>query len=131
MSPEPSHETPKMNPADLWREDVFTDRQVGTIRRLIPVKADGAADPGRKVVFIGEASLMTAAGSLPLNFEIPADTLEQAVAGYGKAVEVAFQEAMEELKELRRRASSQIVIPQGGLPPAGGPGAPGLGKLKL
>jgi len=130
MSPEPSAESPKMNPNDLWREEVFTDRAVGTIRRLTPVKADGSADPARKVVFIGEASLMTAAGTLPLNFEIAAATLDAAVAGYGPAVEKAFQEAMEELKELRRRAQSQIVIPQGGLPP-GGPGPSGLGKLKL
>lgn len=131
MSPEQSPESPKMNPNDLWREEVFTDRAVGTIRRLTPVKADGSADPSRKVAFIGEASLMTQAGTLPLNFEIEADTLDKAVALYGPSVEKAFHEAMEELKELRRRASSQIVIPQGGLPPTGGPGNPGLGKLKL
>ncbi len=129
MSPEAENPSPKMDAADLWREEIFTDRKVGTIRRLTPVKADGAPDMGRKTVFLGEASLMTSAGSLPLTFEIPADTLEKAVAAYGDAVQQAFQEAMEELKELRRRAASQIVIPQGGASGLSGGGLSGPGGL--
>lgn len=132
MSPEAENPSPKMDAADLWREEIFTDRKVGTIRRLTPVKSDGNADPARKTQFLGEASLMTSAGSLPLTFEIQAATLEQAVQAYGDAVQKAFQEAMEELKELRRRAASQIVIPQGGASglTGGGGGLP-PGKLKL
>lgn len=139
MSPE-KEETPNMDAADLWKEEVFTDRKVGVIRRLTPVTKDGAPDPARKAVYLGEASLMTQAGSLPLSFEIPGDNLEQAVKGYGEAVQHAFTEAMNELKELRRRAATQIVTPQsglsgltgpGGMPPGpGGLGGPG-GKLKL
>ncbi|MBI4676308.1 MAG: hypothetical protein HY748_01870 [Elusimicrobia bacterium] len=124
-----------MDPAALWREETFTDRKVGTIRRLTPVKADGSPDPGRKAVFMGEAQLLTSVGSLPLSFEIAASSLEEAVAKYGNAVQEAFAAAMEELKDLRRRASSSLVLPgagapglEGGLPPALGPG---LGKLKL
>jgi hypothetical protein len=127
-------EAPKMDAADLWSEDMFTDRKVGVIRRLNPVKPDGSPDPARKPTFVGEASLMTPGGALPLSFEIPAADLSAAVAGYGAALEKALQEAMEELKELRRRASSQIVIPQGGMPPGGlggGLTGPGGGKLKL
>ena len=139
MSPE-KEETPKMDATDLWKEEVFTDRKVGVIRRLTPVTKDGATDMARKAIYLGEASLMTQAGSLPLSFEIPGDTLEQAVTGYSEAVQHAFNEAMNELKELRRRAATQIVTPQSGLGgltgPGGGlgPGAGGLGgpgKLKL
>jgi hypothetical protein len=127
-------ESPKMDAADLWKEETFTDRKVGTIRRLTPVKADGSVDAMRKPLFIGEASLLTPAGSLPLNFEIPAESLEKAVAGYAEAVQLAFQDAMEELQEMRRRASSGLVVP----PPGGAAGLQGLGgglppgsKLKL
>lgn len=138
MSQEPK-ETPKMDAADLWKEEVFTDRKVGTIRRLAPVKADGSPDAARKAIFLGEASLYTPAGTLPLTFEIPADTLEKAVAGYGEAVQHAFEDAMEELQEMRRKASSSIVIPKGGaagIPgttggPLGGPGGLPPGKLHL
>ena len=127
MSLEQNEPSPRMDPADLWREDVFTDRKIGTIRRLTPVKTDGSTDPGRAALFVGEASLDTPAGALPLNFEIPAATLEQAVAAYGDAVQKAFVEAMEALKEMRRRASSSLVLPPGvGPGPGGGPG-----KIKL
>ena len=118
---------PKMDPAALWREETFTDRKIGMIRRMTPVKADGAADPSRATLFVGEASLMTQAGSLPLSFDIPAADLAQAVGAYGEALEKAFVEAMEELKEMQRRANSKLVLPSGGLPPGGLP----PGKLKF
>ena len=41
---------PEMNPADLWLEEVFTDRRVGTIRRMTPVDGTGARDADRKSV---------------------------------------------------------------------------------
>ena len=122
-----------MDSSDLWREDVFTDRKIGTIRRLTPVKPDGSPDAARKTIFVGEASLDTPAGALPLNFEIPAETLDRAVAGYSEAAKKAFEEAMEALQEMRRRASSSLVLPGGGA--AGLGGVPGLGsgpgKIKL
>ncbi len=132
MTPEPKEEAPKMDAGDLWREEVFTDRKVGTIRRLSPVKADGSADMGRKALYIGEASLYTPAGTLPLTFEIPADSLDKAVAGYSEAVQLAFADAMEELQEMRRKAASSIVIPKGGANFAGSL-APGNmpGKIQL
>lgn len=133
MSPEPK-ESAKMDAADLWKEEVFTDRKVGTIRRLSPVKADGSPDSLRKLMFVGEASLLTPAGSLPLSFEIPAETLEKAVAGYADAVQLAFQDAMAELEEMRRRAATSLVLPPagaGGLAGLGGGLPPGAGKLKL
>ncbi|MBI4347204.1 MAG: hypothetical protein HY553_10140 [Elusimicrobia bacterium] len=123
--------TPKMDPNSLWREEVFTDRKIGTIRRLIPVKPDGTVDVGRKTLFLGEAALMTPAGQLPLTFEIPAENLEQAVAAYSAGLEKAYVETLEELEQLRRRASSQIVIPKGGLPSGLPPQGPGPGRLKL
>jgi hypothetical protein len=123
----------KMDANDLWKEEVFTDRKIGVIRRSTPVKSDGSPDLSRKVAFTGEASLMTPAGTLPLAFEIPASDLSAAAAAYGDCLEKAFKEAMEELQEMRRRASSQIVVPKGGIPDlgAGGGFPPGGGKLKL
>ena len=50
----------------------------------------------------------------PVHFEIPAETLDQAVTAYGEAVQEAFAQALEELEEMRRKAASSIVIPKGG-----------------
>ncbi|MDD5629181.1 MAG: hypothetical protein PHU21_08950 [Elusimicrobia bacterium] len=139
MNPEEKKAEPKMDPNSLYREEVFTDHHAGTIRRLAPVKADGSPDPGRKAVFIGEAQLLTSAGALPLSFEIPAESLGDAARKYGEGVKQAYEDALAEFQELRRRASSGLVIPGagasgleglggGGLPPGG---LPGGGKLKL
>lgn len=122
---------PQMDAAALYREEVFTDRKMGTIRRLTPIKADGSADPARPVLYVGEAQILTQLGTLPLSFEIPAQSLQEAVTKFGPATKQAIEQAMRELQELRRQASSSIVIPQGGVPPIGPGGIPGGGKLKL
>src|SRR2546430_11487716 len=58
----------------LYREDVFTDRRAGSIRRLTPVTADGSVDPTRPVLFSGQTQLLTPAGVLPPGVEIEAAT---------------------------------------------------------
>ncbi|HYA39455.1 MAG TPA: hypothetical protein VEI74_14400 [Candidatus Methylomirabilis sp.] len=121
----------QMDGTTLYREEIFTDRRVGTIRRLTPVKADGAPDPARKSVFIGEAQLLTNVGALPLSFEINAQSLEEAVTNYAAAVKQAFERAMKELQEMRREAASSIVIPDKGAGGFGPGGLPGGGKIQL
>ena len=37
-----------MDAASVYREDVYTDRKVGTIRSLTPVKSDGSPDAAAK-----------------------------------------------------------------------------------
>jgi hypothetical protein len=101
----------EMDSNDVYREDIFTDRKVGTIRRLSPVTADGAADPARAVVFVGQAQVMTPMGALPISFELEATTLDGAIAKFGPAAEAAVQQTMRELQELRREQASSLVIP--------------------
>jgi hypothetical protein len=115
---------------NLCREDVFTDNRVGTIRRLTPVTASGDVDESRPVQYIGSTQIMTPAGALPLSFELPNESLEAAVAGFGDAAQEAVEKTMEELRELQRQAASQIVVPKGGMDPGtmgGGGGIPGGG----
>ena len=54
----------------LYREEVVTDRRVGSIRVLTPLRPDGSTDATRPVAYVGEAQLLTPAGVLPLVFEI-------------------------------------------------------------
>ena len=103
-----------MNAASLYREDVFTDQRIGTVRRLTPVKADGGDDASRPVLFVGQATVMTPMGSLPLSFELDASTLAEAIAVFGPAAQQAIEDAARELQELRRQAASSIVVPEGG-----------------
>ena len=121
----------RLDPTGLYREEIFTDRRAGTIRRLTPVTVAGATDPGRPVLFSGQTQLLTPAGVLPLAFEIEASTLEEALAKFPEGVNVALEEAIDEAREMRREAASRIVVPEvggGGIGP--GPAAGG-GKIKF
>jgi hypothetical protein len=125
----------KMDASSVYREEVFTDRAAGTLRVLIPVLPDGSDDQARETLYLGEAQLMTNLGPLPISVEIDAESLSEAIAGYGEAAKVGVERTMRELQELRRQASSSIVVPgaatasalAGGLPPGGLGGS----KIKL
>src|SRR3954463_8082257 len=119
----------KVDPASLYLEEVFTDRRVGTIRRLTPVGKDGERDTARAVLYIGETQVLTPAGALPIGFEIGAGSLEEAAEKFGTLAREAIERTVKELQEMRRQAASSIVIPQGGLPPTGGLG--GGGKIQI
>ena len=112
----------KVDSKALYLEEVFTDRRVGTIRRMTPVKGDGERDTARAVLYVGETQVLTPAGALPIGFEIGAGSLEEAADKFGQLAKEAIERTVKELQELRRQAASSIVIPQGGLPPAGGMG---------
>lgn len=123
---------PDMNPKDLWLEEIFTDRRVGTIRRMTPVDGAGARDPGREVLYLGETQVMSQLGALPINFVLEAKSLEEAAKLFGAAAKTAIERTVKELQELRRQQASSIVVPQGGLPPMGpGGGMPGGGKIQM
>ncbi len=126
--PETTNEI-KIDPKTLYLEEVFTDRRVGTIRRLTPVTKDGTRDPARAVLYIGETQVLTPAGALPIGFEIGAGSLEEAADKFGPLAKEAIERTVKELQELRRQAASSIVVPQGPLPPM--PGAGGGGKIQM
>ncbi len=120
----------KMDPASLYREEIITDRKVGTLRVMTPLTIAGEADAGRPVLYMGEAQIMTGAGPLPINFEIDAETLQEAVEGFGAAAKEAIERTVRDLQEMRRQQASSIVVPQGGMG-ALGPPPGGGGKIQL
>ena len=124
---------PRMDANDLYREDIYSDRRVGTIRVLTPVKADGTPDPARPTSYVGQAQIMTPAGALPLSFEIDAKTLAEACDRFADGARVAFEETMRELQEMRRQQASSLVIPDAGTASAiaGTGGLPPRGKIQI
>ena len=120
----------KIDPASLYLEEIFTDRRVGTIRRLTPVGKDGQRDQSRAVLYVGETQVLTPAGALPIGFEIGAGSLEEAAEKFGGLAKEAIERTVKELQELRRQAASSIVVPQGPVPGVGGMGGGG-GKIQL
>lgn len=129
---EDRNQDPEMDVEGLYHEDSFTDRRVGTIRRLTPVRPDATVDPTRPVLFIGQAEIMTNMGPVPISFEIEGKTLEEAVKGFSPAAAVAIERTVQQIQEMRRQQASQLVVPQGGMPNlGGGGGGRGGGKIQL
>jgi hypothetical protein len=119
----------RLDPKDLYREEIFTDRKAGTLRRLVPVKSDGSDDSSRAVLYSGQTQLLTPAGVLPLSFDLEAASIDDACTKFPDAVKVAIEQAIEEAREMRREAASRIVVPGTGGDMGGAP--PGGGRIKL
>jgi hypothetical protein len=125
MDTEENAMEPTMDINDLYREEVITDRRMGTIRSLTPINSDGSGDSSRSVIYSGQIQIMTPAGSLPIGFEIEAKSLDEAVGNFPEAAKQAVDSTLEQLKEMQREAASSIVIPE-----VGG-GLPGGGKIQI
>ena len=114
----------QMEANSLYREETFTDRRVGTLQILTPVNSDGTTDSTRQAVYVGQTQILTPAGALPLNFELEASSLQEAVEKFGDEAKSALSDAMQRLDEMRREAASSIIVPgsggAGGGPPGGG-----------
>lgn len=110
-----------MDASNLYREDIYTDQKIGTIRVMTPVTSAGEKDSARAVQYIGQAQMMTPAGALPLTFELAVDSLADAVAAFSDGAKQSMEDTMKELQEMRRQQASQIVMP----------GADGAPKIQM
>ena len=96
---------------NLYQEEVFTDLRVGSIRRLTPVLPDGSRDMGRPQIFTGQAQLLSPAGPLPIQCNIGATSLEEAMTKFPQAINQAVEQLVQEAEEMRRQEASRIVVP--------------------
>ena len=108
----------QMDAANLYREESYTDLKAGSLRKLVPVKADGSDDPAREPIFTAATQVMTPGGVLPLSGEVEgAKTLADAVAGFAPAIKQAIADLREEMAAMQRERASQIVVPGRNAPP--------------
>jgi hypothetical protein len=96
---------------NLYREDMFTALKVATIRRLTPIQPDGSDDPARAVLFIGQTTLLSQAGPVPVQCPLEGTSLAEAMQNFPTAVNLAIERMIEEAREYQRQESSRIVIP--------------------
>lgn len=101
----------KMDAANLYREESYTDLKTGGIRKLVPVKSDGSEDMSREAIFTGHTQLMSPHGPLPIQGGIEAKTLEEAVLGFPQAMEDAMNRMIEEAQQYQREQANKIITP--------------------
>jgi len=101
--------------SNLYREESFSDLKTGTIKRLTPVKADGSTDKSRKTVFVGHTSILTPNGPLPIQNNIPAKELPQAIKKFPEVMQQAMDQLIEEVKKYQEQEQGRIQKPDSGL----------------
>ncbi len=106
----------KVDRGNLYREETITDLRAATIRHLVPITEDGSKDAGRREMFIGTTQIMSPQGPVPLQSEIPATTLSEAMDMFPAAMEKAVEELIKQAEEYRRQEASRIVVPGQGDP---------------
>lgn len=96
---------------NLWKEEHFTDLQVGNIRKLTPIKIDGSEDDSRQAVYSATTNIMTPGGALPISGEIEATNLAEAVENFPAAINAAIKQLQEEMMRMQQEQASQIITP--------------------
>ncbi len=103
--------------SNLYREDAVTDLKVASIRRMIPIKADGTDDPARTPVFIGHTQILTPQGPLPLQSRLEANNLDEAIAAFPEAMEKEMAKVVEQIRQMQAQEQkkqsndSRIIVP--------------------
>lgn len=102
---------------NLFREESITDLKVASIRRLVPIQADGSDDTSRSPIFVGSSQLMTPEGPLPLQARLQANSLAEAYQEFPGAMRQALNDMVAQLQQMRReqanqkKESSRIIVP--------------------
>jgi hypothetical protein len=99
----------KLDRNNLFQEETFTDVRNGSVKRFTPIRPDGTPDKSRKTIYLGQTSLYTPEGPLPLQNVIAAKDLAQAFKRFPEAMEEAVQRLMEEAKKMKDEKASPII----------------------
>ena len=83
---------------NLYKEEAFSDRKVGVIRKLTPVNPDGTEDTTRQTDFFGHLQIMSPEGPVPIQAHLKAKNLEEAADLFPKVMERTFNEMVEQIK---------------------------------
>jgi hypothetical protein len=95
--------------SNLFLEETFTDLKVGTLKRFTPVLPDGSLDRSRRTVFLGQTSIHTPHGPLPLQNIIVAKDLAQAFKRFPEAMDEAMQQLIEEAAKAEPEQASPLI----------------------
>ncbi len=102
---------------NLYREDGITDLKVASIRRMIPVTADGKDDTSRSTIYFGHTQIITPQGPLPLQARLMANNVTEAIAAFPAAMEqemnkmIAQIQKMQEEEQRKQQNDSRIIVP--------------------
>jgi len=95
----------------LYLEESFSDLDMGSIRRLTPVKPNGLKDKSRKQIFVGHLNIMTPQGPIPIQAPIDAGNLKEAMEMYPGVMKIALKKMKEHVEKFNKEQESRIIVP--------------------
>jgi hypothetical protein len=99
----------------LYREETITDLKIATIRQLIPIQADGSPDENRETIFVGSTQLGTPQGPIPIQVRLEADSFDQAMDVFPRAMEAETRKVIDNLRQMheqqKKASESRIIMP--------------------
>jgi len=101
----------KVDANNLYKEEVFSDLRVATIRRLTPVSPDGSHDVTRPTMWSVETQILTPQGLVPVHAPVEASTLDEVIEKFPAAIQAGLDRMIEEAREMRRQSANRIVSP--------------------
>ena len=107
----------KVDTSSMYREDAITDLKVASIRRMIPVTADGQDDPSRSPIFFGHTQIITPQGPLPLQAKLMANNLTEAIEAFPAAMEQEMAQMVKQIRQMQEEEqkkqgnASRIIVP--------------------
>lgn len=107
----PDQEEWKMDTANLYREETYTDLRSGSLLRLTPVTPDGSDDVSRPPIFVARTQLATNVGALPVETQVDAANLSEAIDHFPAAIQKAIEDLARRVEEHQREQSRRIVTP--------------------
>lgn len=111
MSEKNEIENIKFNKDNLWKEENYTDLEVGAIKKLIPIKVDGTKDDQRLPTFTATTNIMTPSGALPLTGQIEAENIEEAIDKFPDAINEALKKLQDDMMKMQQEQANKIVTP--------------------
>ena len=101
----------RFNGENLWKEENYTDLEVGAIKKLVPINLDGTEDTTRKPTFTASTNIMTPSGALPLTGEIKAENIEEAIENFSDSINNALTKLQDEMMKMQQDQANKIVTP--------------------
>ena len=103
---------------NLYREESITDLKVASIRRMVPITADGKDDPSRSPAFFGHTQILTPQGPVPLQARLMANNLAEAIKAFPEAMEKEMAQVIDQLRKMQAEEQqknqaddSRIIVP--------------------
>ena len=104
-----------MDVNNLYREEIVTDRQAGTLRMMVPITSLGTPDTARATLYVGEAQLMTQVGPACRSASrSTARRCPRRSPTTALAAKAAIERTVAELQEMRRQSASGLIVPGSG-----------------